>query len=60
MRAADVFKTVAQVLAIACLLGIFAVLAHKGYKDISELARSGSGQGFGVDILRYIFRNLAG
>jgi hypothetical protein len=56
----DHFKTVAQVLAILCLVGIFAVLAHKGYTDVAALARDGSGQGFFVDLLRYLFRNLAG
>jgi hypothetical protein len=59
-RADEVFKGIAQVLAIVCLVGIFAVIAHKGYNDMAELARNGSGQGFGVDVLRYIFRNLAG
>jgi hypothetical protein len=56
----DIFKTVAQVLAILCLAGIFAILAHKGYADMKALGRSPSGEGFGVDLLRHIFRNLAG
>jgi hypothetical protein len=57
---ADLFKTACQVVAILCLLGIFAVLVHKGYSDMAALTRTPSGQGFGVDLLRYVFKNLAG
>ncbi|MCC2634463.1 MAG: hypothetical protein K0S48_2349 [Ramlibacter sp.] len=56
----DHFKTIAQVIAILCLAGILAMIAHKGYQDMQALSRNGSGEGFGVDLLRYIIRNLAG
>ncbi|MEJ5989892.1 hypothetical protein WG902_07835 [Ramlibacter sp. PS3R-8] len=56
----DLFKSIAQVVAILCLAGILAVIAHKGYKDMQALTRESSGKGFGVDLLRHIFRNLAG
>jgi hypothetical protein len=59
-RAEDWLKSVAQVLAILCLAGILAMIAHKGYSDMKALERSPSGDGFVVDLLRYIFRNLAG
>ena len=54
------FKTVLQVLAILLLAGICLTILHKGYVDISALARTQGGDAFGPALLRYLFRNLAG
>jgi hypothetical protein len=49
-----------QVLAILLLVGIFAVLLHKGWSDVSALARANGREEFWPALLRYVFRNLAG
>ena len=53
-------KTVLQVLAILMLAGIVLILLHKGYADMTQLARDHPGGGFWKALARYIFRNLAG
>ena len=53
-------KTVLQVLAILCLAGICLIILHKGYSDVTALARSHTGGDFWVAFARYLFRNLAG
>ena len=59
-RGEEIAKTVFQVLAIAMLAGIVAVILHKGYTDFSALARQNPGGDFWPALARYIFRNLAG
>jgi hypothetical protein len=59
-RAEELFKTVMQVLAVLALLLIFGMLAHKGYADISRLAREHPGSGFWDALARYVFKNMAG
>lgn len=53
-------KTFFQVIAILGLAGIVLVLLHKGYADVSLLAREHPGGGFWQALARYLFRNLAG
>jgi hypothetical protein len=52
-------RTFFQVLAIVLLAGIVGVLLHKGYADVSQIAREHPG-GFWSALGRYLFRNLAG
>lgn len=54
------FKTGLQIVAIACLLGLFAMIFHKAFADISVLWQQHSGGDFWVALGRYLFRNLAG
>lgn len=58
-RADEIFKTMLQVLAILMLAGIGLVLLHKGYADMTQLARDNPGD-FWKALARYVFRNLAG
>lgn len=59
-RAQEHFKTVAQVIAIALLAGMVGMVLHKGYTDVAALAREHRGDGFWLELVRYVFRNLAG
>jgi hypothetical protein len=52
-------KTVFQVLAILGLAGIMMVLLHKGFADVSAIAREHPDT-FWSSLARYLFRNLAG
>ena len=52
-------KTFFQVLAILGLAGIVGMVLHKGYADVSALAREHP-DGFWRALARYLFRNLAG
>ena len=52
-------KDLVQVLAIASLAALFAVIAHKGYADISLIADKHSGSQFWVAVARYLLANLA-
>lgn len=54
------FKTALQVVGIAGLAGIMAMLFHKGFADISVLWQQHSGGDFWIALARYLFRNLAG
>jgi len=56
----DRSKTVLQVVGIAGLLGIVAMLFHKGFADISVIWHQHSGSDFWIALARYFFRNLAG
>ena len=58
-QAEEVRKT-GQVVAIALLVLIFAMIAHKGYHDISRIAEKHSGKEFWVEMARYAIGNLAG
>jgi len=60
MKPATTGERILQVLAILCLVGIFAVLAHKAYSDVTAIARSTGRDDFWLALLRYLFRNLAG
>lgn len=59
-RGDEIAKTVFQALAILGLAGIMLVLLHKGYTDVTELARAHNGGDFWPALARYLFRNLAG
>lgn len=54
------FKTALQILAILCLVGLFAMIFHKAFADISSVWQQHSGADFWVALGRYLFRNLAG
>ncbi len=54
------FKTGLQILAIACLLGLFAMIFHKAFVDISVVWQQHSGGDFWMALGRYLLRNLAG
>jgi len=59
-RVEEHFKTVAQVIAILLLAGIIGMVLHKGWTDMSALAREHPGEGFWLEFVRYVFKNLAG
>ena len=59
-RLADLSMTILQVLAILALAAICLTILHKGYSDVSAIARSHGRDGFWPALLRYLFRNLAG
>jgi len=54
----ELFKTVMQVLAILCLIAIFAVIGHKAVVDLSALAERYPGSDFWPALGRYLLRNL--
>lgn len=54
------FKTALQIFGIVCLMGLFAVIFHKAFADISVVWQQHSGGDFWVALGRYLFRNLAG
>ncbi len=54
------FKTALQVLSILCLIGLMAMIFHKGLADLSVVWRQHSGGDFWVALARYLLRNLAG
>ena len=58
-RAEERFKTIAQVIAILLLAGIVGMVLHKGYADVSLLAKDHTGD-FWSALARHVFRNLAG
>lgn len=59
-RLGEVAKTVLQVLAILALAAICLTILHKGYSEVSSIARSNGREEFWPALLRYVFRNLAG
>jgi len=54
------FSKVVQILAITLLFAIFAIIAHKGYHDVSRIWEKHSGEAFWVEMARYAIGNLAG
>jgi hypothetical protein len=60
MKPASLAQRLLQVVAILLLVGIFAMLVHKGYSDVTAIARANGRDGFWPALLRYLFRNLAG
>ena len=52
-------KTFFQLLAILGLAGIVFVVLHKGYADVSAIARQHP-DSFWASLARYLFRNLTG
>lgn len=54
------FKTALQVVGIVGLMGMLAMIFHKGFADISLLWQQHAGSDFWVALARYFFRNLAG
>jgi hypothetical protein len=59
-RLAEASRTVLQVLAILALAAICLTILHKGYSDVSAIARGSGRDEFWPALLRYVFRNLAG
>ena len=56
----NVLKTLSQLLAILCLAFLLGMIVHKGYADISALARQHSGEEFRLALARYFLGNVAG
>jgi hypothetical protein len=56
----NVLKRLSQLLAILCLAFLLGMIAHKGYSDISALARQHSGEELRLALARYFLGNLAG
>jgi hypothetical protein len=54
------FESVLQVLAIACLIGLFSMVAHRAVVDIAALAQLHSGGDFWAALARHVLRNLPG
>lgn len=54
------FKTALQLLAIAGLIGVAAMVFHKALADVGVLWQTHSGGAFWSELARYVFRNLAG
>jgi hypothetical protein len=54
------FKTALQIFSILCLIGLMALIFHKGFADLSVVWREHSGGDFWVALARYLLRNLAG
>ncbi len=54
------FKTALQVVSILLLIGLLAMIFHKGYADVSVIWRQHSGSDFWAELARYLFRSLAG
>ena len=59
-RADEAAKTVVQVFALACGLGILSMIAHKATVDIALLAQQHPGDRFWWAFARYLISNLAG
>jgi hypothetical protein len=56
----DLSKTLLQIVAIVVLIGLVAMVLHKGFADVSVLWQQHSGDGFWKALGRYLLRNLAG
>lgn len=56
----DLFKTVLQVVSILCLVGLMAMIFHKGFADLAVVWQQHSGGDFWIALARYFLRNLAG
>jgi len=56
----NAFKTLLQVLAVLCVAVIVSMILHKGYADVSALARKHTGGEFWVALGQYFLRNLGG
>ena len=54
------FRTALQMLAIVCLIVLFATIFHKAFADVAALARQHSGTDFWAALARQLIRNLAG
>jgi hypothetical protein len=54
----DRAKDVLQVIGIVCTGGLFAVIAHKAYGDLTALAARYSGAEFWVRFARYVIANI--
>ncbi len=54
------FKTVLQVVAILGLVGLLGMVFHKAFADVSLLWQRHPGADFWPELLRYVFKNLAG
>lgn len=56
--ASDSFKTFLQVVAVAIVTVLFAMILHKGSVDISALAQKHAGGEFWVALVKYFFSNM--
>jgi hypothetical protein len=59
-RAGERARDALQALGILCIGGLFAMIAHKGYADVTALAAKYSGTEFWVRFARYVIANLGG
>jgi hypothetical protein len=59
-RLASWARRIPQVLAILALAAICLVILHKGYMDVSALAKENARGDFWPALLRYVFKNMAG
>lgn len=53
-------KDVMQVLGIACLVALVAIIVHKAVVDVAALAQQYSGGEFWTRLARYLLANLGG
>jgi hypothetical protein len=60
IRAGNGGRSIPRLGAIACMAAICAIIAHKGYVGISELARQLSGEEFWRALAKYLLRNVGG
>lgn len=56
----DFSKTMLQIVAILLLIGLVAMVLHKGFADVSVVWQQHSGAEFWKALGRYLLRNLAG
>jgi hypothetical protein len=49
-----------QLLGIACLVALMAVIVHKGFVDVYALAQQYAGGEFWTRLARYLLANLGG
>lgn len=59
-RTSEAAKTLGQIVAIVCAAVLFSMIVHKGYADVSALARLHSGERFWLALARYLIGNIAG
>ena len=58
--AEEAAKTLVQTVSVLALAAILAMVAHKGYADISVIAAKHSGSDFWRELAVYLIGNLAG
>jgi hypothetical protein len=56
----ELAKDALQALSILCIGGLFAMIAHKAYVDVTSLAVKYSGAEFWARFARYVIANLGG
>lgn len=53
-------RNLLQIAAIACMIGVWAIIVHKAYGVVSMLALKHSGAEFWLALARHMMANLAG